>query len=148
MVSTSFRGTSPNMVPGEVVKGGDGHNDYILQWLDAHTSRAIVDNESSTGDEDDQGCVHRLYQLCLRALQDLYRQERDQCSSSSRSFVLGEYLGRLHLWGEPFGAGELDKALSQSDELRDSVLERLVHIGKLLLHGNSLGPRMDFCPHG
>ena len=135
------------MDPGKGVKGGDGHNDYILQWLDAHTSRAIVDDESLTGDEDDQGCGHRLYQLCLRALQDLYRQERDQCSSSSRRFVLGEYLGRLHLWGEPFSAGELDKALRQSDELRDSVLERLFHIGKLLLHGNSFGRRMGFRSH-
>ena len=45
--------------------------------------------------------------------------------------------GRLYLWGEPFGVGDLDKALSQSYELRENVLERLGHIGELVLRGKA-----------
>lgn len=40
------------------------------------------------------------------------------------------------------GAGDLDGALRQSEELKDSVLERLGHIGKLLLHGKLFNVRL------
>lgn len=36
-----------------------------------------------------------------------------------------ENFGRLFLWGEGFQDGDLDKALEQSDEIRDSVLKLL-----------------------
>lgn len=117
---------------------GDGRSSYTLQWLNAHASEPLANDDPPAGDEDEQEFAVRLYQLCLRALHDLYRWERDQSSSSSRSNVLRECLGRLYLWGEPFAVGELDKALRQSDELSDNVLERLGHIGKLLLRSKPL----------
>lgn len=40
------------------------------------------------------------------------------------------------------GAGDLDEALRQSEELRDNVLERLGHIGKLLLRGKHFNLRL------
>lgn len=119
-------------------RGGDGRSGYLLRWLDTDASGPIANVETPAGGEDDQGFAARLYQLCLRALQDFYRQERDKHSSKSGSIVLRECLGRLYLWGEPFGVGELDRALEQSNELRDNVLERLGHIGELLLRGLSL----------
>ena len=115
-----------------------GRSSYMLQWLDAHASGPVTEYEPPASGEDDQGFAGRLYQSCLRILQDFYRQERDHGSSSSHSATLRECVGRLYLWGEPFGVGELDKALRQSDELRDDVLERLGHIGKLVLRGNPL----------
>lgn len=127
--------------------GGDGRSDYLLHWLDADTSDSTANDEFSAGDEDEQGFAARLYQACLRALQDIYRQERFKGSSRSRSSVLRESLGRFYLWGEPFGVGELDRALEQSDELRDDVLERLGHIGKLLLRGKPFSRRMRLCLH-
>lgn len=114
----------------------DGHNNYMLQWLDAHTSGPIANNAPPLDGEDEQGFVGRLYGLCLRELQDFHRQQRD--ISKSRSNALRECLGRFYLWGEPFGSGDLDKALGQSDELRDNVLERLGHIGKILLRSKLL----------
>ena len=111
---------------------GNGRNNYMLEWLDAHASGPLANDEAPASDGVDQEFTGRLYQLCLRALQDFYHQQRDQCNSKSRLNALRECLGRFYLWGEPFGVGKLDKALRQSDELRNSVVERLVYIGKLL----------------
>ena len=114
----------------------DGRNDYMQQWLDAHASAPIANDVPSRDTKDKEGFVGRLYGLCLRELRDFHHQQRG--ISKSRSNVLRECLGRLYLWGEPFGSGDLDKALGQSDELRDNVLESLVHIGKLLLRSKLL----------
>ena len=122
---------------------GDGRSNYMLQWLDAHAVGAVAKDAAPAGSEDDQEFVGRLYELCLRALQDFYRQQRD--GSKSRSNVLRECLGRLYLWGEPFSVGDLDKALRQSDELRDDVFEHLNHIGKLLLRSKPFPHRMSLC---
>ena len=120
----------------------DGRSNYMLQWLDAHASGPVANNAPPLDGEDEQGFVGRLYGLCLRELQDFQHQQRN--ISKSRSNVLGECLGRLYLWGEPFGSGYLDKALGQSDELRDNVLERLGHIGKILLRSKLFNCRK--CP--
>ena len=126
-------------------RGGDGHSDYLLRWLDTGACGPIANVETPAGGEDDQGFAARLYQLCLQALQAFYRQERDRHSSKSGLNILRECLGRLYLWGEPFGVGELDRALEQSDELRNNVLERLGHIGKLLLRGKPFSRWMRLC---
>ena len=131
------------MCDDSISNGGRGRSNYILQWLDAHTSGPIANYEIPAGGEENQSSADRLYQVCLRALQDCHHQERDQRRSSSRSIALRECLGRFYLWGEPFGAGELDIALRQSDELRDNVLERLGHIGKLLLRSKPFSREMD-----
>ncbi len=129
--------------------GFKGRSDYLLQWLDADAdadaiadadvdaSQSIANDGKPAEGEDDQGFGARLYHLCLRALQEFYIQKREKRTSRSRSAGLRECLGRLYLWGESFGNGELDRALEESDELRESVLERLSHIGKLLLRGKT-----------
>ena len=131
----------------DIVKSneGDGRSNYMLQWLDAHASGPTANEAPPLDGEDEQGFVGRLYGLCLRELQDFHRQQRD--IPESRSNLLRECLGRLYLWGEPFGSGDLDKALGQSVELRDNVLERLGRIGKLLLRSKLLSRRMCLCSH-
>lgn len=114
----------------------DGRSNYMLQWLDAHDSGPIANDAPHLDTEDEQGFVGHLYGFCFRELQDFHRRQRD--IPKSRSIVLRECLGRLYLWGEPFGSGDLDKALGQSDELRYGVLERLVYIGKVLLRSKLL----------
>lgn len=115
--------------------GGSGRSDYVLQWLGGPTPGPTENDENPAIGQEEQGFAGRLYQICFRALQSFHRKERDQRSSSLRTTVLREYLGKFYLWGEPFGIGELEKALEQSDELRETVLDRLCHIGKLLLRG-------------
>ena len=131
----------------DIVKSNedDGRRNHLLRWLDTHASGPIANDAPPLKAEDEQGFVGRLYGLCLRELQGFHRQQRD--ISKSRSNVLRECLGRLYLWGEPFGSGDLDKALGQCDELRDNVLERLVYIGKLLLRSKLLSRRMCLCLH-
>lgn len=123
---------------------GGGCSRHIVEWLDAQPFGPTANDGASTDGEDDQGFINRLYQLCVHTLQDFCRQQRNQRSSKSFYHALRECLGRLYLWGEPFGVGELDQALEQSDELRDSVIERLGHIGKLLLRSKTLNPQMGF----
>ena len=123
----------------------DGRNYRTRQWIDAHASALVANDASPLDGEDEQGFVGRLYGLCLRELQDFHRQQRE--ISKSRSNVLKECLGRLYLWGEPFGSGDLDKALGQSDELRDNVLERLIHVGELLSRSKLLSHRIFLCSH-
>lgn len=86
----------------DIVNSGasDGRGHYMLQWLDSHASGSTASERCHPGGED---FADRLYQCCLHALQDFYRQERDQRSSSSNSIILRECLGRFYLWGEPFG---------------------------------------------
>lgn len=123
--------------------GLDARSDYLLQWLDGDTdapsddSQLIANGGTPAGGEDDQGFAARLYRLCLHALRRVYIQERGKHTFGSPSNGLRECLGRLYLWGEYFGKGELDKALEESDDLKESVLERLGHIGKLLLRGKT-----------
>ena len=131
----------------DIVKSNedDGRSDYMLQWLDAHASGPTANDAPPLDGEAEQAFVGRLYGLCLRELQDFHRQQRD--ISKSRSNALRECLGRLYLWGEPFCSGALDKALGQSDELRDNVLEHLGHIGKLLLRSKLSSRQMYLCSH-
>lgn len=121
--------------------GLEARSDYLLQWLDAGVgvddTRSFAHNGASARDEDVQGFAARLYQLCLHALQDLYIREREKRKFGSQTTGLRECLGRLYLWGESFERGELDRALEESDEVRESVLERLGHIGELLLRGKT-----------
>ena len=114
--------------------GSEANDDYMLQWLAANTVNSDGNHALSTADESNQGFAFHLLQLCLHALRNVQKKEDDQCPSSSRT-ILGDCLGTLRLWGDSFGPGELDKALDQSNELKESVLEQLVNIGKVLLQG-------------
>ena len=48
--------------------------------------------------------------------------------------ALKEVLGNLHLFSVGFQEGELTRALSQSDELRDSILEIVSDISQSILN--------------
>ena len=128
-------------------------SDDLWQWreaqaqADADASGAIANDSTPAECEEHQDFAARLYQLCLRALRRCYRQERDKASPDSRSIGLRECLGRLHLWGESFDGEELDRALEQSDEVRINVLERLGHIGKILLSGKAFTGRAYSRPY-
>jgi hypothetical protein len=121
--------------------GLEARSDYLLQWLDADVevdnTRSLTNHGASARDENVQGFAARLYQLCLHALQKIYIREREKRKFGSQATGLRDCLGRLYLWGESFERGELDRALEESDEVRESVLERLGHIGKLLLRGKT-----------
>ena len=121
-----------------------GRADYIQEWLDAESSTPIALDEEfgfTAADvepdhqEYNQGLATRLYQLSRQGLQQLCRQEGYIPPLNSLQSALREELGRLYLWGEAFENGKLDKALEQSEDLRDTVLEFLCAIGDSIIRG-------------
>ena len=56
----------------------------------------------------------------------------------SWSHTLEEELEKLYLWGESFENGDLDRALEQSEDLRDIVLELLSAIGDTIIQSLTL----------
>ncbi len=81
----------------------------------------------------DIGLVESLYQGVLQVLNAV----RQQTATSTMLQVkqkktLIESLGRLYLWGETFQLGTLDKALDNAEELKLTIIELLLDLGKLL----------------
>ena len=121
-----------------------GQADYIREWLDAESSTPIALDEefgftAADGepdhDKNNQGLATRLYQLGRQGLQQLCRQKKNIPQLDSSQSALREELGRLYLWGEAFENRNLDKALEQSEDLRDTVLDSLCAIGDSITRG-------------
>jgi hypothetical protein len=66
-----------------------------------------------------------------------YMTECPQLLDSSCS--IQEDMGRLYLWGEAFGDGQLDIILQASEELRTTILELNATISNILIHGRWKG---------
>ena len=109
----------------------------IQQWLGAESSSSEVPDETIIDYKPEQGLAARLHLLCLQALQYLYKRERDYTRPGSQAENLKKEVGRLYLWGESFEAGDLDKALEQSDGLRDIILGLLSTLGGTLVRGKN-----------
>ena len=121
-----------------------GRADYIQEGLDAESSTPIALDEDfgftaadveSDHDNYNQGLATRLYRLGRQGLQNLCRQKKNIPQLDSSQSALREELGKLYLWGEAFENGDLDKALEQSEDLRNTVLEFLCAIGYSIIRG-------------
>ena len=133
---------------GEIIEVG-GNILYTHQWIN-NTSDLFTRREAMLSDIVGLGLATRFHKACLRVfklfLQHLpvlstFRMDADQTASAK------EELGRLYLWGESFGDGCLDKALEQSDEIRDNVFELFRGIGGTLLRGKFRFPS-TYCLRG
>ncbi len=116
-------------------------NALMQQWLVANASSSPSYLRVTTKETEDEGFAARLYTCCLYVFRYLCEQEAKIASTRTRSLALKEELGKLYLWGQAFGAGELDRALEQSDDLRETVLKLLGDIGQLVLRGENLAYR-------
>lgn len=56
---------------------------------------------------------------------------------------LKESLSKLILWGDGFRDGRLERIIRQSDDLRESVLDLLVAVGRTLISGRSYENDID-----
>ncbi len=123
-----------------LISGGDDHKEFMQQWLDTNKSSSVDFARTCPGERDidrEEGFASRFYSTCLRGFQQLCRQEQERYAHGSRSSLLKEELDRLYMWGESFGPGELDKALGESEEIRDNVLDLLVNLGELVIRGKA-----------
>ena len=135
-VDTCICHLPPNgAVPPNMIEAAHTERDHIQQWLDDATSASEVPNETSINGPE-QGLATRLHLRCLHLLRCMYERERDS-TSRSQAATLKRELGRLYLWGESFAAGCLDRALEQSDGLRDTILGLLCAMGELLIRGKT-----------
>ncbi len=122
------------------VTGGDDRKELMQQWLDTDESISLDLGRTCAherGIDREEGFASRFYSTCLRGFQQLCRQEKKGYAPGSRSYLLKEELGKLYLWGEGFAPGELDKALGESEEVRDNVLDLLVNLAELIIHGKA-----------
>ena len=124
-----------------LVTGADGdRREFMQQWLDSNESTSVDFAGTGAGErgiDREEGFASRFYCTCLREFQRLCRQEQKGYAHGPRSYLLKEELDKLYMWGESFGPGSLDKALEESEELRDNVLDLLVNLGELLICGKA-----------
>lgn len=119
-------------------KAADGDTaSYTNQWVDDNFKSSTL-GEAAITDTEDCGFAARLHTACLRIFKlvshytcrvSKYQKEAIQAAN------VKEELGRFYLWGESFPDGDLDRALEQSDEIRDNVLDLLQGIGETLIRG-------------
>ena len=74
-----------------------------------------------------------LYLAILKALKAVSDLGRLPNSKQSKARTLHDSVSNLYIWGESFRHGKLGRALGQSDELRNVVLETLCTIAKLAI---------------
>lgn len=80
----------------------------------------------------DVGFVWTFHEECINMITKLLPLISTNPILRGQQEVLREDVGRLFLWGESFRNGKLDMVLSQSEELRDTVLEFITAIGLLV----------------
>lgn len=123
--------------PAKHVNRNGERGQWVHQWLDLDCLAVPTPENGLVAHIADEGFTARLYGLCLSALRLLYRRKYDYHSPELQVHKLKEELEKLYLWGEHFEAGELDRALDQSEDLKENVLELLSGIGKLILRGKA-----------
>jgi hypothetical protein len=108
----------------------------VTEWLDG----AIIETTKNVDGQASQastGFAWSLYHHTLELFSHLYPlalplsvpgRKRQHEKSFKKS------LGRLFLWGDGFRDGKLESVLDHSDSLRETIIESLCAIGKILLH--------------
>ncbi|KAK5004243.1 hypothetical protein LTR28_009175 [Elasticomyces elasticus] len=106
---------------------------YITNWHDnaerANRPLSIDDREDSS-EMLSIGILEILFEACIYLYKRLLREMEDNDTLEPYQSVLQRYLGVMYLWAQGFGVGrgELDDVLNRSLELRDAVLNILIHI--------------------
>lgn len=126
----------------------EGHNGrvrFLEQWIDGTAVESSL-SEQQGYDVAASGFTWNLYENCLKLLKEIIQvSERikqpellpvSELKSRSTNFEvtsLKECLSRLFLWGEGFSGGQLDKIIQRSDALKETVLQFVAAIAKILL---------------
>ncbi len=116
------------------IEVGLNKDSYTQEWLKSSASAEGARARSRCENEDE--LATRLYQQCIIIMKGLCRQSYRQGPTFS---LWQNAIGSLYLWGEPFQNGKLDTALSQSDDLRNTILDLLGDIGDMLLGQEDIG---------
>ena len=121
------------------VASGDERKAIMQQGRDTNGPTHVDFARMCTGErciDREDGFASQFYSTCLQGFQQLCRQEQVY-APGAQSYLLKEELGKLYLWGEGFSPGNLDKALDEYEEIRDSVLGLLVNLAELVIRGKT-----------
>jgi hypothetical protein len=103
----------------------------VEAWIDGATIRT---NEGGHGTT--VGFAWNLYDQVFEVftvLVPLVSKGRSSAQSTKHEKSLKDSLGKLFLWGDGFRDGGLENTLETSDDLKETVLETLVAMGKTLI---------------
>ena len=108
------------------------------EWLDGHQVASVMarDLELDMSEE--------LYTAVLETIAKIWSATDTTRLKEAQVSLFKDGLAKLHLWGRDFGNGRLARVLSQSEELRDTVLQIFRRLGRLVCNGEwlcfSVGP--------
>jgi hypothetical protein len=119
----------------------------VTEWIDGATIQTTSENVDGKDSQASTGFAWSLYHHTLELFSQLFPLifagsgagvNRHREKSFKRS------LGMLFLWGDGFRGGKLESVLEESDGLRETVIESLAAIGKILLYSKlSIHPELS-----
>ena len=114
----------------------------VVEWIDG----ATINRSRDTEDEGvAAGFAWTLYDLDLKLLTRLIPIVSRDLPTISRKDIktLKQSLGNLFLWGDGFRDGMLEHVLEESDDLKETLVNLLVGIARLLISSKSSYVTLD-----
>jgi hypothetical protein len=114
----------------------------VVEWIDGSTVYR-------SGDAEDEGAAAgfawTLYDLDLKLLTRLIPIASRDLPTISRKDIntLKQSLGNLFLWGDGFRDGMLENVMEESDDLKETLVDLLVRIARLLISSESSYVALD-----
>lgn len=103
------------------------------EWIDGNSIQRLPPSPSSPQEDYvNLDFAEELYGTILDVFSKTWHLWAGRCTALNNRQVK-EVLARLRLWGRDFRDGKLACILAQSDELRDTILELLCQIGKIII---------------
>jgi hypothetical protein len=109
----------------------------VTEWIDGATIQTTTENVKGKEPQASAGFAWSLYSHTLELFSHLIPLNLALSvleTNKQREKSFKKSLGRLFLWGDSFRGGKLESVLDHSDSLRETVIESLAAIGKILLY--------------
>ncbi|KAG4432689.1 hypothetical protein IFR05_011838 [Cadophora sp. M221] len=132
-------GTRPgkkNTTPVDSLQSGD---DTLAGWIDGTAVQKTTDSLGDKATQEHTGFAWSLYHHTLELFSLLLLPTLAHVATFTSPFdkqgekSIKKSLGRLYLWGGGFSGGKLESVLDESESLRETAVESLAAIGKILL---------------
>ena len=116
-------------------KRGSVHINPLLtdEWLDGNHVRYAKAQDANLD------ILESLYNAVLEVVEKIWRATNTTRLKQTQAALFEGSLAKLQVWGRDVGNGRLAYVLSQSDELRDTILLTLRQLGRLVCNGESTG---------
>ena len=126
-----FEDSRAPLQPPSVRKSGPYAN-RLGEWL----ATELLPDEGTRHVSTD--ISEELYTTILEVL-PAWRRARSEDSAAAKSIA-----AQLYLWGQDYSDGRLNMILSRAEDLRDTTIDLLQQIGRLLLNGKPTGLSLLF----